>query len=84
MAWQLRLSAPNEIYGAGGKTMFKKNLSLFLVGSLLLSLSATPAALAKTKEEKEAALAAKVKASVAKLGAGNRLHPLRQARPHTA
>ena len=50
--------------------MFKKNLSLFLIGSLMLSLFAVPSALAKTKEEKEAALAAKVKAGVAKLGAG--------------
>jgi hypothetical protein len=50
--------------------MFKKNLSLFLAASLLLSLFAAPAALARTKEEKEAALAAKVKAGVAKLGAG--------------
>ena len=50
--------------------MFKKNLSLFIVGSLLFSLFAAPAALAKTKEEKEAALAAKVKDGVAKLGAG--------------
>jgi len=50
--------------------MFKKNLSLFLIGSLLLSLLAAPPALAKTKEEKAAALAAKVKAGVAKLGAG--------------
>jgi hypothetical protein len=70
MAWHLPLLAPNEIHRTGGKTMFKKNLSLFLVGSLLLSLFATPAALAKTKEEKEAALAAKVKNGVAKLGAG--------------
>lgn len=51
--------------------MFKKNLSLFLAGSLLLSLFAAPTAFAKTKEEKEAELAAKVKAGVAKLGAGN-------------
>jgi hypothetical protein len=50
--------------------MFKKNLSLFLIGSLMLSLFAVPSAMAKTKEEKEAALAAKVKAGVAKLGAG--------------
>jgi hypothetical protein len=69
-AWQLPLSGADDIYRTGGKTMFKKNLSLFLVGSLLLSLFATPAALARTKEEKEAALAAKVKAGVAKLGAG--------------
>jgi hypothetical protein len=60
----------DEIHRTGGKTMFKKNLSLFLVGSLMLSLFAVPSALAKTKEEKEAALAAKVKAGVAKLGAG--------------
>jgi len=70
MAWQLPLSATNEIYRTGGETMFKKNLSLILAGSLLLSLFATPAALARTKEEKEAALAAKVKDGVAKLGAG--------------
>jgi len=50
--------------------MFRKTLSLFLVGALLLSLFAVPSALARTKEEKEAALAAKVKAGVAKLGAG--------------
>lgn len=50
--------------------MFKKNLSLLLAASLMLSLLAVPSALAKTKEEKEAALAAKVKAGVAKLGAG--------------
>lgn len=50
--------------------MFKKNLSLFLAASLLLSLIAAPSVSAKTKEEKEAALAAKVKAGVAKLGAG--------------
>jgi hypothetical protein len=49
--------------------MFKKNVSLFLAASLLLSLFAAPPALAKTKEVKEAALAAKVKAGVAKLGA---------------
>ncbi len=42
--------------------MFKINLSLFLIASLMLSLFAAPSALAKTKEEKEAALAAKVKA----------------------
>ena len=50
--------------------MFKKNLSLFLAASLLFPLFAAPSAFAKTKEEKEAALAAKVKAGVAKLGAG--------------
>jgi hypothetical protein len=50
--------------------MITKNLSLFLVASLILSLFAAPPVLAKTKEEKEAALAAKVKAGIAKLGAG--------------
>jgi len=70
MECRLPISVMNEIHRTGGKTMFKKNLSLFLVGALLLSLFATPAAIAKTKEEKEAALAAKVKAGVAKLGAG--------------
>ena len=50
--------------------MFKKKLSVFLIGSLMLSLFAIPSTLAKTKEEKGAALAAKVKAGVAKLGAG--------------
>jgi hypothetical protein len=52
------------------KNMFKKNLSVFLAVSLLLSLFAAPSALARTKAEKEAALAARVKAGVAKLGAG--------------
>jgi hypothetical protein len=70
MEWRLLISAMNEIHRTGGKTMFKKNLSLFLVGSLLLSFFAAPAVLARTKEEKETALAAKVKAGVAKLGAG--------------
>ncbi|HKQ72481.1 MAG TPA: hypothetical protein VJ810_02060 [Blastocatellia bacterium] len=50
--------------------MFKKNLSLFLAVAMLLSLFAAPSALAKTKEEKQAALSAKVKAGVSKLGAG--------------
>jgi len=66
----LPISVTIDIHHSGGKTMFKKNLSLFLAASLLLSLFAAPSALAKTKEEKEAALAAKVKAGVAKLGAG--------------
>lgn len=53
--------------------MFKKNMSVFLAVSLLLSLFAAPSALAapaRTKEEKGAALAREVKAGVAKLGAG--------------
>jgi hypothetical protein len=70
MEWRLPISVTNEIHRNGGKTMFKKNLSLFLAGSLLLSFFAAPAVSARTKEEKEAALAAKVKAGVAKLGAG--------------
>jgi hypothetical protein len=60
----------DEVHCSGGKTMFKKKLSLFLIGSLLISLFAVPPALAKTKEDKKAALAAKVKSGVAKLGAG--------------
>ena len=50
--------------------MFNKKLSWLLIGSMLVSLFAAPAALAKTKEEKEAALAAKVKAGLVKLGTG--------------
>jgi len=50
--------------------MFKRNLSLFLAASLLFPLFAVPSAFARTKEEKQAALAAKVKAGVARLGAG--------------
>jgi hypothetical protein len=60
----------DEIHRTGGKTMFRKNLSLFLIGSLMLSHFAAPSAFAKTKQEKEAASVAKVKATVAKLGAG--------------
>jgi len=66
----LPISITNEIHHSGGKTMFKKNLSLFLAASLLFPLFAVPSAFAKTKEEKQAALAAKVKAGVTKLGAG--------------
>jgi hypothetical protein len=50
--------------------MFKKNLSVLLAVSLSLSLFAAPSALARTKEEKAAAFAARVKGGVAKLGAG--------------
>lgn len=50
--------------------MFRKPMSLFLVGALLLPLFAIQGVLAKTKEEREAAFAAKVKAGVAKLGVG--------------
>ncbi len=49
--------------------MFKRSLSLLLSGALLLSLLAAPAS-AKTKEEKAAEMAPKVKAGIAKLGVG--------------
>lgn len=73
MEWRLPISATDEILNSGGRSMFKKSLSVFIAVSVLLSLFAVPSALAasaRTKEEKEAALAAKVKAGVAKLGAG--------------
>ena len=50
--------------------MFRKNLSLILIGSLIFSLTFAPSALAKTKAEKEAAFAAQVKAGIAQLGTG--------------
>lgn len=50
--------------------MFRKTMSLFLVGALLLPLFTDSGVLAKTTEEKEAELAAKVKAGVAQLGVG--------------
>ena len=50
--------------------MFKMNLSLMLICSLLFSLALAPAALANTKAEKEALFAAKVKAGIVKLGVG--------------
>jgi len=50
--------------------MFKRNLSLMLIGSLIFSLAVAPSVLAHPKKEKEAAFAAKVKAGIAKLGAG--------------
>lgn len=49
--------------------MLKKITGWLLAITLLAMTSAQPA-LAKTKEEKEAAFAAKVKAGIAKLGAG--------------
>jgi hypothetical protein len=66
----LLLSGMNDTHQTGGITMFRKNLSLFLVGSLLLTLFAAPGAFAKTRLEREAAFATKVKAGVAKLGVG--------------
>lgn len=50
--------------------MFKKSLSFILINSLIFSLALAPSALAKPKAEKEAELAAKVKAGIAKLGVG--------------
>jgi hypothetical protein len=50
--------------------MFKRNLSLPLVGSLILSLAIAPCALANSKAEKEAAFTVRVKTGVAKIGVG--------------
>ncbi len=50
--------------------MFRKNLSHLLIGALLMSLFIVPSAFAKTKEEKAAEFAAKVKTEIAKLGTG--------------
>ena len=49
--------------------MFKKLLSLFLV-TLLINLAGVTPAYAASKEEKQARLAEKVKASVLKIGTG--------------
>jgi len=50
--------------------MFKKNLSLALAGSLFFMQLGAQSVSAKSKAEKETVFAAKVKASVAKLGVG--------------
>lgn len=50
--------------------MFKRNLVLMLIGALIFSLSAAPMTLAKSKEEKAAEFASKVKADIVKLGSG--------------
>ena len=50
--------------------MFKRNLSLALIGALIFALTLTPPALAKSKAEKEVEFAAKVKTGIAKLGVG--------------
>jgi hypothetical protein len=52
------------------KAMFKKSLSLALVGALIFTLVDAAPVSAKSKPEKEAERAAKVKAGVAKLGVG--------------
>lgn len=49
--------------------MLRKFLCL-MIGGLLLSFAATPAAFARTKEEKRAELTEKVKAGIVKLGVG--------------
>lgn len=51
--------------------MFKRNLSLALIGALIFSLTLTPPTLAKSKAEKEAEFASKVKTGIAKLGIGH-------------
>src|SRR5215471_17126743 len=50
--------------------MFKRNLSLTLVVSLIVSLAIAPSALANSKAEKEAAFTARVKTGVVKIGVG--------------
>ena len=50
--------------------MFKRKLTLMLVGALIFSLSASPMTFAKSKEEKAAEFASKVKTGIAKLGVG--------------
>lgn len=50
--------------------MFKRNLTLMIIGALIFSMSAAPMTLAKSKEEKAAEFTSKVKTSIAKLGVG--------------
>ncbi|MGE0101995.1 MAG: hypothetical protein AB7H86_21290 [Blastocatellales bacterium] len=50
--------------------MFKRNLSTLLIGALIFSLIASPLALAKSKEEKAAEFAGKVKSEIGRLGTG--------------
>src|SRR5262247_4058597 len=50
--------------------MFKKSLSLALVGSLIFMHVGVPSVSAKSKAEKETERAAKVKADVTRLGVG--------------
>ena len=49
---------------------FSRQLSLLLSGALLFVLCAAPQGLAKTKEDKAAALAARVKTELAQFGTG--------------
>ncbi len=50
--------------------MIKKSLSFLLAAAMIFTLAGTPSVSARTKAEKEAGFAAKVKANVAKLGVG--------------
>lgn len=50
--------------------MFKRKLTLMLIGALFFSLITAPMTLAKSKEEKAAEFAAKVKTEIVKLGVG--------------
>lgn len=50
--------------------MFKRSLTLMLIGSLVFSMSTRTMTLAKTKEEKAAEFTSKVKTGIAKLGVG--------------
>ena len=50
--------------------MFKRSLTLMLIGALVISMSAAPMTLAKTKEEKAAEFTSKVKTGITKLGVG--------------
>lgn len=50
--------------------MIKRNLSTLLIGALIFSLIASPTALAKSKEEKAAEFALKVKSEISRLGTG--------------
>jgi len=50
--------------------MFNRILSFMLTGSMILTMATAPSVLAKSKAEKEAELAEKVKGGVARLGVG--------------
>jgi len=50
--------------------MFNRILSFMLTGSMILTMATAPSVLAKSKAEKEAERAEKVKAGVARLGVG--------------
>lgn len=52
------------------KPLTQRSLSVALAGCLLLMLASTPTVAARTKEEKVAAHAAKVKTEIGKLGTG--------------